>query len=162
MMRPVLCGWGIVLSALLTIEARPADAPPHFSRAQSDYLLGCGGCHGYDGISNSNRVPTLKGLVGFYLNTPDGRAYLPRLPNVAFSVLNDRDLAAVLNFLVFDIGGGSVPPGAKPYEAAEVGRLRRQPLTEVSLIAVRRDLVDTLIERYRASPALRDYAQDPY
>lgn len=71
--------------------------------------------------------------------------------------LDDEHLAGVLNYLVFDIGAGCAPAGAKPYSAKEVGRLRRAPLSEVSLVAVRRDLVETLVTPYGASVALREY-----
>jgi mono/diheme cytochrome c family protein len=142
--------------------ARAAELLAPVAAPRSHYLLGCGGCHGYEGVSNSKRVPTLKGLVGYYLNFPAGRAYLPRLPNVAFANLDDEQLAGVLNYLVFDIGAGSAPAGATPYTAPEVGRLRKTPLTEVSLLAVRRGLVDTLIARYGAPAALREYGDDPY
>jgi cytochrome c553 len=144
------------------VAALPAEPSARFTAPQSDYLLGCGGCHGYDGVSNSRRVPTLKGLVGYYLNSDRGREYLPRLPNVAFSNFSDAQLAALLNYMVFDLGAGSVPPGAKPYGAAEVGRLRKSPLTEVSLLSFRRDLVRTLIERYDAPAALREYGEETY
>ena len=80
-----------------------------FREPQRDYILACGGCHGLNGISNSTLVPSLKGLVGYYLYLPEGRAYLPRLPNVAFSTLSDEQLAAVLNYMVFDLGAGSGP-----------------------------------------------------
>lgn len=152
-----------MLAGLLLVEVflrAAAAAPSNVTR--SNYLLGCGGCHGYEGISNSKLVPTLKGLVGYYLNTAEGRDYLPRLPNVAFSTLNDQDLAAVLNYLVFDLGGSSAPRGARPYAATEVGRLRKHPLTEIALHPYRRQLVDALISRYRASDALRVYDVDLY
>ncbi len=132
--------------------------PPSLPGAtRGNYLLACGGCHGDEGVSNSKLVPTLKGLIGFYLNTRAGRDYLPRLPNVAFSTLSDQELAAVLNYLVFDMGEGSAPTGAKPYEAAEVGRLRKQPLTEISLHRYRGQMVETLINQYHASAGLRMY-----
>lgn len=146
---------------LLGVVLRVAAAVPN-TVTRSNYLLGCGGCHGYEGVSNSKLVPTLKGLVGYYLNTAQGRDYLPRLPNVAFSTLSDQELAAVLNYLVFDLGEGSAPRGARPYVAAEVGRLRKHPLTEIALHPYRRQLVDTLISRYQASDALRAYAVDLY
>ena len=114
-----------------------------------------------NGISNSNLVPSLKGLVGYYLNTPEGRAYLPRLPNVAFSALDDEHLAAVLNYMVFDIGAGSVPAGTKAYRSAEVGKWRRQPLTEITLSEYRRRIVETLISRYHAPEAMRGYSAAP-
>jgi len=144
-----------------------ADAPAalpntHFSEPRRDFLLNCGGCHGYEGISNPKLVPNLKDLVGYYLNIPEGRAYLARLPNVAFSALSDQKLAAVLNYVVFDIGGGSAPAGAKPYEAAELGKWRQQPLTEVSLSAYRRQLVETLVNQYQSPAALRVYGSEIY
>jgi cytochrome c553 len=129
-----------------------------YSPAQRDFILACAGCHGVNGVSHSNVVPSLQGLVGYYLNTGEGRAYLPRLPNVAFSTLSDEKLAAVLNFMVFDLGRGSAPAGAPPYDAAEVGRWRRQPLTEVTLSVYRQGLVETLIAQYAAPEALRVYA----
>jgi mono/diheme cytochrome c family protein len=131
-----------------------------FSAPQRDYILACGGCHGLQGVSNSNLVPSLQGLVGYFLHLPEGRAYLPRLPNVAFSTLSDEQLAAVLNYTVFEIGAGSAPAGTRPYVAAEVAQWRKQPLTEVTLSAYRRELVETLIRRYRAPVTLRGYGAD--
>src|SRR5271168_1870718 len=112
----------------LPCAADPASAPPtiQFAERQRDFILACAGCHGMNGVSNANLVPNLKGLVGYYLNLPEGRAYLSRLPNVAFSTLNDDQLAAVLNYMVFEIGEGSAPAGTRPYRAAEVGKWRRQ------------------------------------
>jgi hypothetical protein len=125
--------------------------------AQGDYLLNCGGCHGFHGISNAKLVPSLKDLVGYFLRTPEGRAYLPRLPNVAFSTLSDQKLAAVLNYVVFDIGGNSAPVGARPYDVAEVGRWRKQPLNEVVLSQYRLQLVENLIGQHQAPAELRVY-----
>ena len=143
--------------AVMVAGPAAADDDGSFQQAQRNYLLDCGGCHGLDGESNAKVVPQLKGLVGYYLRTPEGRAYLPRLPNIAFAALGDRELAAVLNYIVFDLGGASAPIGAKPYTAAEVARWRAQPLTEVSLSTYRRGLASMLIERYGAPPALRAY-----
>jgi cytochrome c553 len=138
----------------------PATGSPaaQFPQAQRDFILACGGCHGLTGVSNSSLVPSLKGLVGYYLYLPEGRAYLPRLPNVAFSTLNDEQLAAVLNYMVFDLGAGSVPAGTRPYRAVEVGKWRRQPLTEVTLSEYRRQMVEILIARYHAPETLRGYS----
>ena len=102
-------------------------------------------------------MPSLQGLVGYFLDLPEGRAYLSRLPNVAFSTLSDEQLAAVLNYMVFEIGAGSAPAGAQPYVAAQVSEWRKRPLTEVTLSAYRRQLVETLIHRYRAPVSLRGY-----
>jgi mono/diheme cytochrome c family protein len=131
-----------------------------FGVAQRDFILACAGCHGLQGVSNSNLVPSLQGRVGFFLDVPEGRAYLSRLPNVAFSTLSDEQLAAVLNYMVFEVGAGSAPAGARPYLAAEVGQWRKQPLTEVTLSAYRRQLVETLIRRYKVPVTLRGYGAE--
>ena len=134
-----------------------AQSIDRLSGPRGDYLLNCGGCHGFHGISNPKLVPSLEDLVGFYLRAPEGRAYLSRLPNVAFSTLDDRKLAAVLNYVVFEIGGTSAPSGAKPYSALEVGRWRKQPLTEVALSKYRQQLVERFIDQHQAPAALRVY-----
>ena len=130
-----------------------------FTPPQRDYTLACAGCHGFQGSSNPSLVPNLKGLVGYFLNVPEGRAYLSRLPNVAFSTLSDAQLTAVLNYVVFDLGGASTPAGTPPYRTEEIARWRRQPLTEVSLTQYRGRLVQDLIEHYGAPQSLRGYAQ---
>ncbi len=154
------------LTAFLVASPIPASDVARGSRtslthAESNYLLACGGCHGLTGASNPDAVPQLKGLVGYYLRTPEGRAYLPRLPNIAFAALSDREVADVLNYIVFDLGGASARADAKPYDAAEVAHWRAQPLTEVALSAYRRRLVATLIDRYGAPPELRAYDEAP-
>lgn len=145
------------LAPLPPIAAAPLADIPRFPKPQADYLLHCGGCHGLEGTSNGKLVPDLRGQVGFFLRLPEGREYLVRLPNVAFSALSNDELAAVLNFMVFQIGGGGVPGDAQPYGAAEVAALRRRPLRELSLLEYRSRLVETLIRRYEAPAQLRAY-----
>jgi hypothetical protein len=150
------------LAALLLLPAAVGAEMTPIPPARQDFLLGCGGCHGIDGVSNSQIVPDLKDQVGWFFNLPEGRRYLARLPNVAFSTNTDQELAALLNYAVFTLGGNSVPKGAKPYTAREVGELRKQPLTEAALFSYRQDLVETLIGKYNATPALRRYGEDMY
>ena len=147
----------VIAVALCIAGNASAQSADRFVGSRGDYLLNCAGCHGFHGVSNPKLVPNLEDLVGFYLRDPQGRAYLSRLPNVAFSTLDDAKLAAVLNYVVFEIGGTSAPPGARPYSAAEVGRWRKQPLTEVALSKYRQQLVETLIDRHEAPAALRVY-----
>ena len=154
--RPWAALAAVAVSMVLAADIKSEPVEP-FRPAQGDYLLNCGGCHGFHGVSNANLVPSLKDLVGYYLRSPEGRAYLPRLPNVAFSTLSDQRLAAVLNYVVFEIGGNSAPVGAKPYDAAEVGRWRKQPLNEVVLSQYRLQLVENLISRHQAPAELRVY-----
>jgi hypothetical protein len=133
------CGpLGAIALAAVNCAATTAEAPVHMSAAQSHYLESCGGCHGILGSSSKKEVPELRGAVGQFLCTPAGREYIVRLPNVAFADLDDRQLADVMNFVVFGLGGLSIPPGARPYSAAEVGALRTQPLKNSSLARMRR------------------------
>jgi mono/diheme cytochrome c family protein len=145
----------LVLLSLPPLAAAAEDGRTH-------YLMGCVGCHGENGVTISRRVPDLKGQVGFFLNLPEGREYLARLPNVAFAPISDQGVADMLNYMVFTLGEGSAPKGAKPYNAAEVGRLRKQPLTEVPLFQYRGEIVERLIATYQAPESLRFYGQGLY
>jgi mono/diheme cytochrome c family protein len=149
-----------VFGVLLAADLGAAESMDRLTGPRGDYLLQCGGCHGLDGVSNARFVPSLKDLAGYYLLLPEGRTYLPRLPNIAFSTLSDQRLAAVLNYVVFEIGGDSAPKGAKPYGAAEVGMWRKRPLTEVVLSQYRQQLVESLISQHQAPAALRVYGPD--
>lgn len=135
---------------------------PQVQTPRVNYLLSCGGCHGLNGVSNSRLVPDLKDQVGFFLNLPEGRSYVVRLPNVAFSMTTDGALTGLLNYVVFTLGGASVPKGTKPYTLREVSQLRRKPLTEVSLAQMRQQMVRILIDQYHATTDLRRYGEDDY
>jgi mono/diheme cytochrome c family protein len=168
-MRGLLAMAALTAIAVLTaamigpVAARPAAtvlAP--LARSSGNYVLGCGGCHGIEGVSNPRLVPELRGQVGYFLATQKGREYLVRVPNVAFYTVSDSDLAGILNYMVFTIGGDGLPVNARPYTAAEVGALRKSPLTEVSLIDYRKSLVDDLIANHGAPASLRVYGNAAY
>jgi hypothetical protein len=98
------------------------------------------------GDSAPAEIPVLRGRVGYFLCTQEGREYLIRLPNVAYSAItDDQELADMMNFVVFGLGGNSAPKGAKPYTAGEVARLRSRALATQSLIAARSDVVGKMV-----------------
>jgi len=149
----------MMLSALL-LAASPAAAGPGTDGGRSpasSFTERCGGCHGLQGVSVPDRVPSLRRTVGYYLCTPEGRDYAIRLPNVAFSQLSDRDLADMMNYVMFTLGEGSAPAGARPYGAAEVGRLRRQPLAATDLLEQRRAVVTGINAACEGAKALWNY-----
>ena len=150
--------------AALVLAGLPAvlHAATEIPTARGNYLLSCGGCHGLEGVSNSSLVPDLKDQVGYFLNLPEGRDYVVRLPNVAFSITTDEALTGLLNYVVFTLGGASVPKGTRPYTTHEVSKLRRSPLTEVSLAQMRQQMVRILIDQYNATTELRRYGADDY
>ena len=118
---------------------------PELTTPQSDYVEHCSGCHGMQGNSAPAEIPVLRDRVGYFMCTPQGRDYLIRLPNVAYSAIGDnQELADMMNFVVFGLGGNSAPKGTKPFTASEVARLRKRALATESLTAARADVVSKL------------------
>ncbi|HEY7890331.1 MAG TPA: hypothetical protein VIC29_19075 [Steroidobacteraceae bacterium] len=140
-------------------RAKRAQSPTPLPAAQVAYLTSCGGCHGIEGRSAPGSVPTLRGLTGSFLCTPQGRDFIIRLPDVALTQLSDRRLTEVMNFVVFDLGA-PVAGGEKAslYTVAEVARLRHHPLTDTGLTAYRNQVVAGLASRCRVPLALHVYA----
>lgn len=138
------CAMVIVLFALVTLAA---GASVRYTPAQSLYIEGCGGCHGILGSSSIKHIPELRGAVGWFMCTPEGREYIVRLPNVAFAAVDDVQLADMMNFVVFNLGAGSVPQGTAPYSAKEVGSLRRRPLKNQPLAQMRTAILANAVKQ---------------
>lgn len=115
-------------SLALLLLALPARA----FGPESNYVIHCQGCHLADGAETPGKVPGLAGRVAAFLRSPDGRAYLGRVPGVANAALSDAELAALLNWTLRRFDAAHVPPDFAPYTAEEIGALRRDPLVEVT------------------------------
>jgi hypothetical protein len=138
--------WPIwILGLTSTVSAQ--QSIPALTAGQSGYLQSCGGCHGVDGTSESHLVPSLRNVAGAFLCSPAARSYLVRLPNIAFANADNAALAALLNFVVFDLGGDSAPRGARPFSSGEIGALRSNPLKDVSIKWKRAQAVQEASER---------------
>jgi cytochrome c553 len=157
---PAVFVCGLLATAGISWSFSAASAEPtSLNLVQSTYLERCGGCHGIQGLSSPGEVPTLRGQVGYFLCTPQARAYLVRLPSLAASPLSDRDLADLLNFVVFDLGGARETGGSsRKFTEAEVGALRTRPLKDVALARYRAGLVEELISGCAAPASLRQYS----
>lgn len=117
--------------------AAPAAANP-IALVQSTYLMRCGGCHGIEGRSVPGLVPDLADQVGLFTCTTEGRDYMLRVPNVAMSRIDDdRLLAAVMNFVIFRLGGASTPQGTQPVTPEQVRLARAHPIDSTDLEALR-------------------------
>lgn len=101
-----------------------------------NYMLQCLGCHGPDGRGEPGRVPAIRSTLAPLSQFPAGRRYLLQVPGVALSMLSDRDLAALLNWMLPTLGGVG-PKQFRAFTAAEVGRYRREPLVEVGATRLR-------------------------
>lgn len=124
--------------------------------ARSDYVENCGGCHGVDGSAAPAQLPELRDRVGWFMCTREARAYLIRLPNVAHSRIKDnQQLADLMNYVVFGLGGDSAPAEADPFTADEIARERQHALSSISLKAERARHVESAIRQCGAPASLR-------
>ena len=63
------------------------------------------------------------------MGTPAGRAYVARVPEAAQSPLADEDLARLLNWMLWEFSGQTLPAGFRPLDPQEVGTTRASVLT---------------------------------
>jgi hypothetical protein len=147
---------GLALAGCITLHAQqplPGSVPDVHVRknntvvhrirgAAEDYARNCQGCHGHFGFS-VDEIPILKDRVGYFAHTPQGRAYLVQVPNVAQAHLSDERLARLLNWVLGTYSATQLPVGFEPYTAEEVGGLRRQKLP--SVIGLRKQIVADLV-----------------
>ncbi len=127
----VLLGSAVALAASGAVaQNEPASWPGvhNVRQAQIDYMLKCQGCHRPDGSGDQLSNPPMTGRVAHFLNVPGGREYLGRVPGVATTDLDDARLANLLNWTLYRFDGASIPSDFKPYDAAEIRRLRAAPL----------------------------------
>jgi mono/diheme cytochrome c family protein len=104
----------------------------HADRAKDDYQLNCMGCHGENGEGLRGKVPSLRAELGRLLSTPQGREFMQRVPGVSQSALPSDRLAGVLNWIVSAYTDSGISRQAEPFTAAEIERLRHQPLLNVA------------------------------
>jgi len=142
-MRP-FAGW------LATVLAAGTGIA-HGGSAAFDYTLHCQGCHLESGAGTPGSVPALAGSVGRFVRVPGGRDYLVRVPGVAQAPLADGELAEVLNWVLRRFGPPDLPADFVPFTAAEVGRNRHRPLTDVE--STRRVLLEAFDRDHGAATA---------
>jgi hypothetical protein len=80
------------------------------------------------------------------------------LPNVTAAPVDDEQLAEVMNFVVFELGGASAPPAASAFTPAEIARQRTHPLTSTSLIDTRARVVEGIERKCGVSRKMLDPA----
>lgn len=155
----LLCAAGLLVGAAAIARSERPPLPAAITDpvlARSDYVENCGGCHGVQGVSAPAMLPQLRDRVGYFLCTPEARAYLIRLPNIAHSRITDnQQLADLVNFVVFGLGGDSTPPDAQPFTAEEVAQERKFALTSTSLKAERARHVEAAIRKCHAPVSMR-------
>lgn len=127
----------LVLAALLSTQQVAAGTPPAGvadpARARINYMLNCQGCHGARAEgSDAAGVPKMEGVVGDFLRVPGGREFLVQVPGSANASVDDAQLAELLNWMLHEVSGESLPTDFAPYTAAEVTALRYTPEDDVA------------------------------
>jgi mono/diheme cytochrome c family protein len=118
------------LALLLALIAVPLAAAQAEDRVRANYLLACRGCHLVDGSGVPPEVPSLRGTLGLFTTSKEGRGYLVRVPGVAQSRLNDEELAEVINWVLAEFNASSLPAGFRPFTAREVAAVRGDILAD--------------------------------
>lgn len=138
---------------LLCLVLAPAGSAEQ-TRERFHYQLFCQGCHSPEGTGYRG-VPALKDFVGFYLEEPEARAFLLRVPGVANAPLDDAALARLMNWIALRFAGSSLPATWQRYSAQEVAEFRGQRIDRLPQYRA------ALLERLRTDnpeipePALR-------
>jgi hypothetical protein len=122
--------WGLFIFSSFQTVASDDPKNINYDRAKFNYQMLCQGCHTPDGMGGKS-IPKVKDFIGYFLQTEMSRDYLVRVPGSANSALNDKQLAEVLNWMILEFGGESVPENMQYYTADEVAKLRQEPLFEV-------------------------------
>ena len=133
----VRLGRGVALTVAVGLFSAVAVAGGNSPRI--NYMLHCQGCHLPGGIGHPGIVPSMRGQVGLFLRSEEGRAYLVQVPGVAQSNLDNQQLAEVLNWMLPEFDPAHVDADFKRYTADEIARYRGTHLASVS--ATRRALL---------------------
>lgn len=126
----------IVLCVMSAISgAQEAGA----GRARIDYLLHCSGCHGQDGIGNPEKgIPHFAGQIGHFLRLPEGREFILQVPGLLSAGMPDERAARVVNWMLQQFAGASLPENFAPLTTEEA-KLARE--TRPADIMARRNAI---------------------
>ena len=124
LLRLVLSGALLSQTALASPPLQGVTDP---KRAAYNWMMKCQGCHQANAIGKGG-TPNMVGSVAQFLHLEEGRAYLGRVPGVAFVNLPEKEVAELLNWMVQTFDEKHMPEGFVPYSEAEVTRLKKQPL----------------------------------
>lgn len=117
--------WGLTATALLLVNGTATAASP-----RTNYLLYCSGCHLVNGQGNPPNVPTLHEELGRMMTVAEMRSYLLRVPGASHTPLSDSDLAAVVNWVLDEFNGSTLPADFKPISTEEVTQARQEILAD--------------------------------
>lgn len=132
----------LLVSAPLCLAADPVT--PRYPDGAATFQANCAVCHGSKGLGQPSLAPPLASYPARYASIAEGRRQLAmtvlngmfggidveqkhydfKMPD--FALIDDAALAAVLNFVVFDVGNASAE--TKPLTPEEIAAERSHPL----------------------------------
>ena len=153
---------GGLLAALAALApaAAPADDGPRYAEGSVVFQANCAVCHRANGAGNPGLAPPVTVSAPRFIETKEGRRQLAmtvlygmygdivvgerhynfKMPE--FTRFDDATLAAVLNFVVFDLGHGQAEGG--PIDAAEIAAERSNAIDGSQVRAHRLDVLSGL------------------
>jgi mono/diheme cytochrome c family protein len=147
-MKPIGGFAAAAVAAIVLASAPPrlaADpAKPRYPEGAATFQANCAVCHGAKGLGTPSLAPPITSYPARYASIAEGRRQLAmtvlngmfggidvdakhfdfKMPD--FATLDDAAIAAVLNFVVFDVGGA--PEATKPLTPEEIAAERGRPL----------------------------------
>ena len=128
-----------VLGLLLVAGSLQFASAKGLTRAQTNYMLQCQGCHKASGSGMPPQTPDFHEHGNAFMHSDAGRRYWISVPGAANSPLTDGELADVLNYIADDI---VKVDNHKAFTAEEVHAHRGEKMTNV--YEVRQHLIDSL------------------
>jgi hypothetical protein len=122
--------FGLLRHRFLLVVALMVTAGIVYADPETDYLLYCRGCHLANGEGVPPDVPTLVDEIGNMVAVPGGREYIIRVPGVSQTDMNDKQLAAVLNWVLAEFNAETLPDDFRAYTAKEVATERVKVLSD--------------------------------
>jgi len=150
-----------ITTALLSVATHAADSSTvHYPDGATLFQANCSVCHGAKGAGTPSLAPPITSYPARYATTDEGRKQLAmtvlngmfggieveqkhfdfKMPD--FTSLDDAKLAAVLNFVVFDLAHAA--EGTKPLTAEEIAAQRSHPVDGAAVREHRAKLLASL------------------
>ena len=101
------------------------------TRAKTNYMLNCQGCHQADGSGLPGNVPSMRDFAGKFLQVAGGREFLVQVPGSSNSPLDDAQLAELLNWILVTMSAGQLGDSFQFFTEEEVTEMRRHVLVDV-------------------------------
>jgi mono/diheme cytochrome c family protein len=158
--RLLICAGLAATLGLLTVPAFADPAPPRYPAGATAFQANCSVCHGAKGAGTPSLAPPLTSYPARYAASDAGRRQLAitvlngmfggidvqhqhfdfKMPD--FARLEDATLAAVLNFVVFDLAQAT--QDTRPMAPEEIAAARSQTLDGAAVRGERVKLLATL------------------